>query len=165
MFDPPMTRGEIFLSDVWLARAVQVCRASTNSTDHLCEATMTMQCLCHRHPLSVFVTALLWTAAALSDTPPANDYPTQARVEYVNECIANHDDSLANMYQCSCTIDRIADRLSYDDFVAAITFARYSGLAGEAGAPFRDPAEARKMAKAYRDLEAEAQRACGLKQS
>lgn len=127
---------------------------------------MTMQCLCHPHPLSAFVAALLWTTAALGDTPPpANDYPTQARVEYVNECIANHDDSLANVYQCSCTIDRIADRLSYDDFVEAITFARYSGLPGEGGALFRDSAEARKMAKAYRELEAEAQRACGLKRS
>jgi hypothetical protein len=160
---PDGTR-RIFLSDVWLARAVQACPASTNSTDYLCEATMTMQCLCHRHSLSVFVAASLWTAAALSDTPPpANDYPTQARVEYVNECIANHDDSLANVYQCSCTIDRIADRLSYDDFVEAITFARYSGLPGEGGALFRDPVEARKMARAYRELEAEAQRACGLK--
>jgi hypothetical protein len=97
-----------------------------------------------------------------SSAPPAHDYPTQARVEYVNECIANHDDSLANVYQCSCTIDRIADQLSYDDFVTSITFARYAGLPGEGGAEFRDPDDAKAMAKRFRLLENEAQRACGL---
>lgn len=95
--------------------------------------------------------------------PPVHDYPTQARVEYVNECIATHGDRLSGVYQCSCTIDRIANRLSYDDFVEAITFSRYSGLPGEGGALFRDSERARKMAKLFRDLEAEALSACGLK--
>jgi hypothetical protein len=98
-------------------------------------------------------------------SPPANNYPTEARVEYVNECIANHDDSLANVYQCSCTIDRIADVLTYDEFVTAITFARYSGLPGEGGAEFRDPEQGKAMAKRFRLLESEAQRACGLVKS
>lgn len=127
---------------------------------------MTMQRLCHRRyrfallvPATV---AALWFAAPVSGSPPVHDYPTQARVEYVNECIANHQDSLANVYQCSCAIDRIADRLSYDDFVTAITFARYSGLPGEGGALFRDSDEARNTAKLYRQLESEAFVACGL---
>src|SRR5688572_33438771 len=121
---------------------------------------MTMQRLCHRptrlttstRTASCAAVLLVIFGTSVTAAPPANDYPTQARVEYVNECIATHDDSLANVYQCSCTIDRIADRLSYDDFVEAITFARYSGLPGEGGALFRDPVEARKMAKAYREL-------------
>ncbi len=46
-----------------------------------------------------------------------------------NECIAKHEDSLANMYQCSCTIDRIADVLTYDEFVNEITFARLRRVA------------------------------------
>ena len=80
----------------------------------------------------------------------------------MNECIAKHDDSLANLYQCSCAIDRIADNLSYDDFVTAITFARYAGLPGEGGAIFRDSEQARATAKRFRMLESEAQRTCGL---
>ena len=123
---------------------------------------MTMQRLCH--PTCVAV-ALVTFSIPVSGAPPAHDYPTQARVEYVNECIANHDDSLANVYQCSCTIDRIADHLSYDDFVTAITFARYSGLPGEGGAVFRDSDQARATAKRFRMLETEAQRACGLVKS
>jgi hypothetical protein len=144
---------------------------ATPTSLHLYEANMTMQRLCHqptRHSSSIR-TATIFAAAALvtfgtpaSSAPPAHDYPTQARVEYVNECIANHDDSLANVYQCSCTIDRIADQLSYDDFVTSITFARYSGLPGEGGAEFRDSDQAKAMAKRFRLLETEAQRACGL---
>ena len=130
---------------------------------------MPMQRLCQqnrmRSPFSVGlnIAAILvvWSPAALGEAP-AHDYPTAARVEYVNECIANERDSLANVYQCSCVIDRIANRLSYDDFVEAITFSRYAGLPGEGGAIFRDSDQARKLARLYRELESEAYRACGL---
>ena len=135
---------------------------------------MTMQRLCHLplpRPNPTRVTTIAATALLIFGTPassappPAHYYPTEARVEYVNECIANHDDSLANVYQCSCAIDRIADNLSYDDFVTAITFARYAGLPGEGGAIFRDSEQARSTAKRFRLLESEAQRACGLVKS
>lgn len=135
---------------------------------------MTMQRLCHqaardntRIRVALCAATLLvifgtTASSAPPPPPPAHNYPTEARVEYVNECIAKHDDSLANVYQCSCTIDRIADTLSYDDFVTSITFARYSGLPGEGGGLFRDSDQAKAMAKRFRLLENEAQRACGL---
>lgn len=126
---------------------------------------MTMQRLCQQSSLGFITTALVIfgiTASGAEDEGPVHSYPTQARVEYVNECIANHDDSLANVYQCSCTIDRIADVLSYDEFVTAITFARYSGLPGEGGAIFRDNDQARATAKRFRELEKLSQRECGL---
>ena len=128
---------------------------------------MPLQRLCHQRP-AVFLSvvalsaAALWPAPAARGEPPVNDYPTAARVEYVNECIANQRDSLANVYQCSCVIDRIADTLTYDEFVESITYARYAGLPGEAGAIFRDSDDARKRARRYRELEQEALRACGL---
>src|ERR1700758_5009537 len=111
----------------------------------------------------VAAAALCWcTLPALGDAP-RNDYPTSARVEYVQECIAKNGGNLADLYKCSCAIDRMADHLTYDDFVEAGTFARYSSLGGEGGAEFRDPDRARERAKLYRTLEAEAYRACGLK--
>lgn len=94
--------------------------------------------------------------------PPANDYPTQARVEYVNDCIARNGGQLSRLYQCSCVIDDIANRLSYEDFVEDSTFARYSSLPGEGGAIFRDSEQARARAKQYREIEKNAYRACGL---
>jgi hypothetical protein len=126
---------------------------------------MTMQRLCHESTLRIVAIALVIfgiPAFGAEEEGPVHNYPTQARVEYVNECIANHDDSLANVYQCSCTIDRIANVLSYDEFVTALAFARYSGLPGEGGAIFRDPEEARATAKRFRELEKLSQRECGL---
>ena len=116
----------------------------------------------------VAAAALCWcTAPVLGDAPttdaPRNDYPTSARVEYVQECIAKNGGNLADLYKCSCAIDRMADHLTYDDFVEAGTFARYATLGGEGGGIFRDPDRARERAKLYRSIEAEAYRACGLK--
>jgi hypothetical protein len=131
----------------------------------LAKLPMRMQRVCHKFARRVLIATSLVCAGltpALGE-PPVHDYPTQARVEYVNECVATHGDSLSSLYQCSCAIDRIADRLSYDDFVEASTFARYSGLPGEGGGIFRDSDKARKLGKLYRDVEAEAFSACGLK--
>jgi hypothetical protein len=129
---------------------------------------MPLQRLCHQRPeLLLFLvglsTATLWPAIAARGEQPVNNYPTAARVEYVNECIANQRDSLANVYQCSCVIDRIAETLTYDEFVESITFARYAGLPGEGGAIFRDSDDARKKARRYKELEQEAFTSCGLK--
>jgi hypothetical protein len=123
-----------------------------------------MQRLCHEHARLAFVgAALLWSATApVRADPPVHDYPTHARVEYVNECVAKHGSKLSTVYQCSCAIDRIANALSYDDFVEAATFSKYAGLPGEGGGIFRDSEQARKMAKLYRELEADAYRVCGL---
>ncbi|MFL6548943.1 MAG: hypothetical protein ACJ8OJ_09610 [Povalibacter sp.] len=125
---------------------------------------MTMQRLCHQRSGTALLTAICLCSfgPALGADPPANNYPTHARVEYVQECIAAHGGHLSNLYQCSCVIDRIADKITYDDFVEAGTFARYSGLPGEGGALFRDSDHARQMAKLYRDTESEAARTCGL---
>jgi hypothetical protein len=124
---------------------------------------MTMQRLCHlRRSATIVALGFCSFSSAIGADPPANNYPTHARVEYVQECIAAHGGHLSNLYQCSCVIDRIADKIGYDDFVEAETFARYSGLPGEGGALIRDSDHARQMAKLYRDTEAEAARACGL---
>ena len=129
---------------------------------------MTMQRLCQQSTLGIMSCALVMfslTARGDDEDVPVHNYPTQARVEYVNECIGKHDDSLANVYQCSCAIDRIAKQLSYDDFVEAVTYARYAGLPGEGGGLFRDSDQAKTLAKMYRQLEADAFQACGLAKS
>jgi hypothetical protein len=124
-----------------------------------------MQRLCHKHARrAVLVTGLLCASATpVLGESPVHNYPTQARVEYVNECIATHGDSLSSVYQCSCVIDRIADKLNYDDYVEAVAFSRYSGLPGERSGVFRDSERAQKMGKLFRDVEAQAFSACGLK--
>jgi hypothetical protein len=125
---------------------------------------MTMQRLCHRHAGTVLIGAVCLCSLSLAETAdaPTHDYPTHARVEYVQECIATHGGKLSNLYQCSCALDRIAQTLSYDDFVESSKFAKYSSLPGEGGALFRDSDRARAMAKRFRDTEAKALQDCGL---
>jgi hypothetical protein len=124
---------------------------------------MTMQrtCQIRRLPILLGTAWLCATPAAAADSP-VHDYPTVARVEFVQECIARHGGKLENLYQCSCAIDRIANALSYDDFVEASTYAKYASLPGEGGGIFRDSDAAKQMAKRYRETEAEAYRSCGL---
>ena len=94
--------------------------------------------------------------------PPANNYPTSARVEFVNDCVARSGGKLSQLYQCSCVIDDIANTLTYDEYVEISTFAHYSTLPGEGGGIFRDSDEAKAKAKQFRELEKNAYRACGL---
>jgi len=44
----------------------------------------------------------------------ANDFPTQARVEFVLTCMRESKASQQeSMYKCSCAIDAIADKVRY----------------------------------------------------
>jgi hypothetical protein len=123
--------------------------------------------------------ALLLATGAHSDTPGAtntdapniaatrtratNDFPTLARVEYVQECINRTGGQQNHMYQCVCVVDRIAERMSYDEFVESSTYAKYSTLPGEGGGLFRDTDEAKAKAKSFRATEEQAFSACNLK--
>ena len=84
-------------------------------------------------------------------------------MEFVQDCMGRSGAQLANLYKCSCVIDKLAEHLSYDDYVEASTFAHYATLPGEGGGIFRDPDRAKERAKLYRTLEANAYKACGLK--
>jgi hypothetical protein len=90
----------------------------------------------------------------------AGDFPTVDRVEYVLECMKDHDGKHEYLYKCSCVIDAIAKRLSYEDYVVISAALRYQGLAGERGAEFRDPASVKAMANKYKTIQAEANKAC-----
>lgn len=91
----------------------------------------------------------------------ANDYPTDARVQYVFECMAdNGGESYGNMYKCSCTIDRIAAALPYDQYVEADTFARGRGVIGERGGEFRDPPRGKELRTKLAQVEKEAMKQC-----
>jgi len=114
--------------------------------------------------------ALLFAASAQADTTNVvattraiNDFPTLARVEYVQECINRTGGDRNRLYQCSCVVDRIAEVMSYDEFVESSTYARYSTLPGEGGGIFRDTDEAKAKAKRFRGVEEQAFRACNLK--
>jgi hypothetical protein len=125
---------------------------------------MRLQNLCHLACTMLCVSISLQAVGA--DAPeakiPLHNFPTQARVEYVNECLSKAGGKMAALYQCSCAIDKIADAYAYDDFVEASTFAKYATLPGEGGGIFRDPEKGKTLAKHYREVENAALQGCGM---
>ena len=94
----------------------------------------------------------------------ANDFPTADRVEFVLECMRDHTGGQFELLnKCSCTIDHLAERYKYDDFVEAQTMAKAVTIAGERGAALRDNEDAQKAARRYRASVVEAARACFLR--
>jgi len=101
--------------------------------------------------------------AATGAPAQGHDYPTQGRVEYVLACMDDNGHDFVNVYKCSCAIDKIAQVLTYDDFVEQSTFSKYATLGGEGGGEFRVD-RAKAQTKKYRELQREAFKACGLAQ-
>ena len=106
---------------------------------------------------------LMLACAAASPGAFANDFPTQARVEYVLACMrANSDLAQAAVYKCSCAIDAIAGEVSYDQWVDLATVANAITIAGERGGALRDMKDGRGMITRYREIQARARKSCFL---
>src|SRR5882672_2808955 len=91
----------------------------------------------------------------------ANDFPTTARVEFVLDCMKSGKASAHEMlYKCSCAVDNIASKVNYDTWVDLSTVALGTTIAGERGGVIRDMKDGRKLINNYRDLQAEAKKAC-----
>ncbi|WP_045223306.1 hypothetical protein [Methyloterricola oryzae] len=90
-----------------------------------------------------------------------NDFPTQARVEYVLGCMQEHGgQNYDNLYHCVCSADKIASKMSYEEFGQAQTFTFLFNTPGERGAEFRDPPQSDKLRKKLKEAKAEAAAAC-----
>jgi hypothetical protein len=78
---------------------------------------------------------VLGGTAAMAADPGGNDYPTEARAEYVFACMASNGQTQQALRQCSCSIDVIASVLPYDKYEQAETVMRMrrpgSGYLGE----------------------------------
>jgi hypothetical protein len=76
----------------------------------------------------------------------ANDFPTQARVEFVLGCMNEQGgQSYDNLYKCVCLVDAIAAEMSHEEFAQAQVFSQLGSTAGERGGVFRDPEQARTL--------------------
>jgi hypothetical protein len=119
-----------------------------------CRALTVLVCLTLGSPLSY---------AGGGSSAKDHDYPTEGRVEYVLGCMQDNGREFANVYKCSCAIDKISQVLTYDDFVEQSTFSKYAALGGEGGAEFRVD-RAKAQTKKFRDLQKDAFKSCGLGQ-
>lgn len=93
----------------------------------------------------------------------ANDFPTQARVEYVVKCMDDHGGQTYNtLYACACAIDTIAARLSYAEYTQAETFTNLRKTPGERGGLFRDSERSGELIKLLAETRRDAENSCLL---
>lgn len=100
---------------------------------------------------------LLLPLAAMSQ---ANDYPTEARVDYVLGCMAANDNSYLTMQKCSCSIDVIAEHLTYETYEQVETVLGMQDQRGELGVLFRTERNMQDQVQALRQAQAEANLRC-----
>jgi hypothetical protein len=89
-----------------------------------------------------------------------NDYPTEARADYVFACMKTNGDTQQALHQCSCSIDVIASILPYDRYVAAQTVLSLSQVEGRFGAMFRGPEPTKAAVNDLRRAQAEGEVRC-----
>jgi len=102
--------------------------------------------------------------AAANDVSRVNDFPTRDRVEYVLNCVAQHGGlTFITQYACGCKIDKIAEKMTFAEYEAAVTNSYLRKTPGEAGGVFRDPKEAKNLRKLLNEADAYAEKQCFVK--
>ena len=82
-------------------------------------------------------------------------------MEYVFRCMDSHGgQKYENLYSCVCMIDKIADKISYDEYVEGEVFAQLRSMPGEQGGVFRDPDRASLLVKKLSELTEVAENSC-----
>lgn len=84
------------------------------------------------------LTALASMSATAAELPH-NDYPTAARADYVFACLQVNGQTRENLYKCSCSIDVIAELLSYDKYEEAETVMSVIQKGGESVSVLHSP--------------------------
>ncbi len=112
--------------------------------------------------LAVFAILLGPSATALAqELPPGlNDYPTEARADYVFGCMAANGQGQDVLRKCACSIDTIASILTYDQYVDAETVLSLQQGSGENLSMFKSAVFARDMVADLRRAQAEAEMLC-----
>ena len=90
----------------------------------------------------------------------ANDFPTEARAEFVFACMAANGQSQEYLSKCSCTIDNIAKQMSYQDYVDAETVLRMRLMRGERAAIFTESAWSNEIINNFNDITSDAEIEC-----
>ncbi len=89
-----------------------------------------------------------------------NDYPTEARADYVFGCMATNGQTRVALTRCSCSIDVIASIIPYEQYVEAETVLSLRQTGGERMAVFRTTQLANVLVSDLRRAQAEAEILC-----
>lgn len=111
--------------------------------------------------------AAAWTAAlALAAATPAfaapASYPTEAVADYVFGCMASNGQTEEALRRCSCSLDYVASKLNYDEYVQAETVLRMQQVPGgdDRMTMFRTSPWAQQMVDRLRQAQVEAEVRC-----
>ncbi|HEU0067592.1 MAG TPA: hypothetical protein VFQ57_10175 [Sphingomonas sp.] len=107
-----------------------------------------------------FALAAILGAATMPAAATANDFPTDARVDYVIGCMAANGQSQDAMRRCSCSVDAVASILPYAIYERADTVLRMRSMGGETAALFRDVQGLRNVVDRLRAAQVEADFRC-----
>ena len=112
-----------------------------------------------RTRFAVAMAALLLPEAAWA--APAG-YPTEALADYVFGCMATNGGTQEALRRCACSIDQIAEHLSYDEYVQAETVLRMQQVPSgdERITMFRGSPWAQGMVERLRRAQVEAEVKC-----
>ncbi|WP_104205190.1 hypothetical protein [Billgrantia saliphila] len=103
--------------------------------------------------LATLLLSLPWAAQA-------NDYPTEARVDYVLGCMASNGNNYLTMQKCSCSIDVIAEHLPYESYEQVETVLGMQDQRGELGVLFRTERGMQDQVDALNRAQADANLRC-----
>jgi hypothetical protein len=89
------------------------------------------------------------------------DYPTETLADYVFGCMASNGQSQEALRRCSCSIDAIAEKVSYEDYVQAETVLSLQQVQGGGRTGmFRTAPWAQAMVDKLRQAQVEAELRC-----
>lgn len=110
--------------------------------------------------LAAAVLAVAPMVAAEDVAERYNDYPTEARADYVFACMAANGQGRDMLRRCSCSIDEIAAIVPYEKYLQAETVLSMRRASGERMAYFKSAPSAEKMVATLRRAQAEAEMVC-----
>jgi hypothetical protein len=112
------------------------------------------------HAIAALLLGLVTVASGPAVAQGRNDYPTDARADYVFACMKVNGDTRQSLEQCSCSIDIIASILPYDRYVSAEAVLSLAQVPGRFGAMFRSTEASKSAVTELRRAQAEAEVRC-----
>jgi len=100
------------------------------------------------------------SVANAAENCSSSDFPTPAIADYVLGCMAANGNSFESLHQCSCSIDFIKERMSYEEYEQAQTVMQARRDRGQRGVFYRDANWSKKRVKRLEDLQAESTLRC-----
>ena len=104
--------------------------------------------------------SVVWIGSAHAEAAAQNDYPTEARADYVFGCMASNGQTREALHNCSCSLDVIASILPYDRYVDAETVLSMRAGIGRQATFFKSVAKFEDMVAELRRAQAEAEIRC-----